>query len=99
MRVETMRMRTGSRSPVLIDRGGTGMAVREFVRRTSLAAVVATLALAANGIADARITSLQVTSTTSAFNGTSFGSVGPYENVVGVAHGELDPEDPLNAVI
>jgi len=75
------------------------MTINEFVRRASFAAVVATVGMAANGAADARITSIQVTSTTPAFNGTSFGSVGPYENVVGVAHGELDPDDPLNAVI
>lgn len=68
------------------------------LRAALLAALsVATICIA--GAATARITGIQVTSTTSAFNGTSFGSVGKYENVVGVAHGELDPDDPLNAVI
>ena len=31
--------------------------------------------------------------------GVSFGSVGPYVNIVGKASGEVDPDDPLNAVI
>ena len=33
------------------------------------------------------------------FAGTSFGKVGQYEKLVGRAFGELDPENPLNAVI
>ena len=33
------------------------------------------------------------------FEGLSFGSVGPYEKLRGVAYGELDPSDPQNAVI
>ena len=33
------------------------------------------------------------------FDGASFGEVGQYEKLVGHACGELDPEDPLNAVI
>jgi hypothetical protein len=35
----------------------------------------------------------------SAFDGMSFGSVGPYEKIVGRAFGELDPSDRLNAEI
>ena len=33
------------------------------------------------------------------FGGLSFGSVGQYEKLRGVAYGELDPSDPRNAVI
>ena len=33
------------------------------------------------------------------FEGTSFGSVGQYEKIRGVAYGELDPSDHLNTVI
>ncbi len=36
---------------------------------------------------------------TIAFGGTSFGKVGTYEKIQGRAFGELDPSNPLNAVI
>ena len=39
----------------------------------------------------------EVTSPT--FDAASFGEVGPYEKLAGRIHGELDPADPLNAVI
>jgi hypothetical protein len=38
-------------------------------------------------------------SATPAFNGKSFGKVGPYERIVGHAYGELDPNDSHNAII
>ena len=34
-----------------------------------------------------------------AFNGESFGAIGQYELVSGIAEGELDPKDPRNAII
>src|SRR5262249_46063928 len=50
--------------------------------------------------ADARITGITITTKTSpAFGGQSFGSVGQYEQLDGIATGEIDPSDPLNAVI
>jgi hypothetical protein len=50
------------------------------------------------GSAEARITS--ITYTTSQPYGTqSFGSVGQYQELDGTAAGELDPKDPLNAII
>jgi len=71
--------------------------------RRSRAAAVACVALAAGltaAPADARITRIQVTSVESpTFEGRTFGSVGAYEKLRGVAYGELDPEHPLNAVI
>jgi Alpha/beta hydrolase domain len=47
----------------------------------------------------ARVTSITITSVAPAYGGASFGSVGPYQFVTGVAHGAVDPTDPKNAVI
>src|SRR5207247_1581378 len=49
--------------------------------------------------ADARTTKLEITSRTIAFGGYSFVGVGQFEKIVGIAHGELNPSDPRNAVI
>jgi hypothetical protein len=52
--------------------------------------------------ADARIRSIILNPPTvpfDLFGTTSFGSVGPYMLIDGVAIGEIDPRDPLNAVI
>ncbi|HYL36651.1 MAG TPA: alpha/beta hydrolase domain-containing protein [Bryobacteraceae bacterium] len=50
--------------------------------------------------ATARITRVTITSVQSpTFDGTSFGTVGQYEKLVGRAFGEVDPNDPRNAVI
>ncbi len=70
----------------------------------ALCAVVASwLAGAVFGLgqpAEARITQLTITTRTSpAFEGASFGIVGQYEQLDGTAVGEVDPNDPLNAVI
>ena len=46
------------------------------------------------------ITRLEISQVESpTFGGESFGSVGPYEKLVGQAFGEVDPNDPRNAVI
>jgi hypothetical protein len=51
-------------------------------------------------LTEARLTQLVITRTESpTFEGSSFGSVGQYERLVGYAKGELDPKDPLNKVI
>ncbi len=47
----------------------------------------------------ARITRLEIVRTESAFGGQAFGSVGAYQHVTAIAHGELDPGDPVNEVI
>src|SRR4051812_29211922 len=47
----------------------------------------------------ARITKIEIASRGVAFGGASFGSVGQYETLRGVAFGEVDPNDPLNEVI
>lgn len=61
------------------------------------AALAVTLAI--SGQAQARITRLEIIRTEPAFGGQTFGAVGAYEHVVAVAHGEIDPAAPGNAVI
>lgn len=62
------------------------------------AATIALLMLAPT--ANAEITNIVITTVTSpTFNGASFGSVGQYEEIDGVAYGEVDPNDPRNEVI
>ena len=64
-----------------------------FVR----AAFVSLLPVALAGIgepAEARITRIQIDSRAVAFGGASFGAVGQYETLRGVAFGEVDPNDP-----
>ncbi len=64
------------------------------------AAGVSSLALLAAGSADARITRIDMSAEPApAFEGTSFGDVGQYEKLTGTVHGEVDPKDPLNAII
>ena len=50
-------------------------------------------------IADARITQFQINSRVLVAGGATFGSVGQYETITGVATGEVDPGDPRNAII
>jgi hypothetical protein len=62
--------------------------------------VLATAAALTSVDAQARITRIEVTSTESpTFGGYAWPDVGQYEKIVGVAHGEVDPRDPRNAVI
>jgi hypothetical protein len=71
------------------------------VSRLSLACAVAMGgALVAATSVDARITRLQITTHESpTFGGYSWPGVGQYEKIAGKAYGELDPSNPLNAVI
>jgi hypothetical protein len=57
------------------------------------------LLLGAAATAEARITSITISSTVPAFSGATFGSVGAYEIVTGVANGAVDPEDERNEII
>jgi hypothetical protein len=51
-------------------------------------------------VARARVTQISITRVESpTFEGRSFGRVGQYEKLVGLVFGEVDPDDPLNAVI
>src|SRR5229473_5852625 len=48
----------------------------------------------------ARVTKVVIAKTESpTFGGKSFGAVGPYERISGQIIGEVDPKDPLNAII
>jgi hypothetical protein len=67
-----------------------------MVIRTALVASVVLLAATA---AEARVTRIEITKREAFVAGHVFGSVGPYEKVVGRVHGELDPGHPLNASI
>jgi len=72
--------------------------MRSLVRAVSMS--VLPIALAGIGTpAEARITAIQINSRAPAFGGASFGAVGQYETLRGVAFGEVDPHDPLNEVI
>src|SRR6266446_3190305 len=52
------------------------------------------------GVAEARITKIQITTTESpTFGGYSWPGVGQYEKIVGTAFGEVNPADPRNSVI
>jgi hypothetical protein len=63
-------------------------------------ALAAALLLVAASAADARITKLTiVTKESPTFGGHTFPGVGQYEKLVGKAYGELDPNDPKNALI
>jgi hypothetical protein len=66
----------------------------------AVACALATTSFALSLDAVARVTQITPDGpATPAFGGMSFGTVGTYERVTGVAKGELDPTDPLNAVI
>jgi len=67
--------------------------------RAIIAVAAAGALLVAAPVAEARVTHITISSTTSAFNARVFGDVGAYEQVRGTAAGELDPLDPRNAVI
>ncbi len=47
----------------------------------------------------AEVVRITISSRAPVFNGQSFGAVGPYEDIRGIAFGEIDPRDPKNAVI
>jgi len=68
------------------------------MRYISCALVAALLALPS--VADAHIKKIVIEKKVSpAFDGATFGSAGQYETLAGRAFGELDPNDPRNAII
>jgi Alpha/beta hydrolase domain len=75
------------------------MSITARRNRTALAAAAAGALLLVAAASEARVTRITISSTTSAFNGQTFGDVGTYEQIRGTATGELDPLDPRNAVI
>jgi Alpha/beta hydrolase domain len=70
------------------------------ITRVFLFSSMAIALLGIGHLAEARITRIVITTVQSpAFGGASFGTVGQYEQLDGTAYGEVDPKDPLNAVI
>src|SRR5499426_2602762 len=71
-----------------------------FVRVSFVCVLVTVGALCAAVSAQAHIRKIQMTAKESpTFGGYSWPGVGQYEKIVGKAYGELDPNDPKNAVI
>jgi alpha/beta hydrolase family protein len=69
-------------------------------RTVLLGSTALCLGVAAAATAEAKVTKLEVTRVESpTFEGRSFGAVGQYEKIVAKAYGEVDPNDPRNAVI
>jgi hypothetical protein len=66
--------------------------------RTRVLLALATLLASAPSFAKVK-TFVIDTRTSPAFGGASFGTAGKYETLAGRAFGELDPNDPLNAII
>jgi hypothetical protein len=64
-----------------------------------VAGVIATGVLAVSPVAQARTTQIQILKREIAFGGHSFPGVGQYEVITGIASGEVDPDNPLNAII
>lgn len=61
--------------------------------------VLSLMACLAPSMADARVVRFVVEQTRPVAEGTSFGAAGEYERLDGTAFFEVDPKDPLNAVI
>src|SRR5262245_22109325 len=80
---------------------------RERMKRTPFSAAAVTCCLSLAGVVlcgvpsvQARVTQVVITKTESpTFGGKSFDAVGPYERISGQIVGEVDPKDPLNAII
>jgi hypothetical protein len=64
-----------------------------------LAAALPLATIASTGQAEAKITKIVIAKQAPAYEGAAFGAVGPYEQLDGTAYGEIDPRDPLNAII
>jgi hypothetical protein len=70
--------------------------------KTTVHAALLTLfaAAALTSSAEVRITRIEISRIESpTFEGGSFGTVGPYEKLVGRAYGEIDPTDRRNGVV
>src|ERR1700754_1190246 len=70
-----------------------------MLRTAPCLALALVLAAAAAPAAQARVTRIEILRTEPFAGGEAFGTVGAYQKVVGRFYGELDPKDPLNAVI
>jgi hypothetical protein len=72
---------------------------RGSLLRIAVASALAGSMLAVTCAADARTTRIVLQPTKIAFGGYSFSGVGQYEQISGVAYGEINPGDAQNAVI
>src|ERR1700676_1761984 len=71
-----------------------------FLRVTFACFIVLPFSLCGAAHAYARVKKIQITANGSpSFGGYSWPGVGQYEKIVGKAFGELDPNDPKNAII
>ena len=70
-----------------------------FVHPSLIAEVVAFVSAGTATNANARIRQIVLGPPTAPYGTTSFGTVGQYEQIDGIAYGEVNPRDPLNAVI
>ena len=88
---------------VEIERDARFARSSEFTKRRLLrigiASALAGGMLVGVSAADARTTHIQVLTRATAFGGYSFPGVGQYEAITGIAIGEVDPNDPKNALI
>ena len=79
---------------------GAGAGLRKIVAKPASALAAGVMLATFAAPAQARVTKIVIdTQESPAFNGASFGSAGPYETLAGRAVGELDPNDPHNAII
>jgi hypothetical protein len=78
---------------------GVSYSKKHKLSRLGVASLLATSVLAAAPVAHARTTQIQILTRGTAFGGHSFAGVGQYEFITGIATGEVDPNDPRNAII
>ncbi len=78
---------------------GAKAAPRWRARACVKVGLLATAAAFSSAPVEARTTKIEILSRGVAFGGHSFGDVGQYEVIRGIATGEVDPKDPQNALV
>jgi hypothetical protein len=73
--------------------------MKALLRGVAAVPLLAGAAFAGPADSPGYIDRLEILKTYDAYGGASFGSVGPYQVLVGIAHGKLNPANPLNAGI
>src|SRR5262245_20072417 len=90
----------GSKARLLGRLVSLGMERHPGAGKSAVAVVAAGILIGGAAVSQARVTGITITGTTSpAFNGREFGDVGAYEQLRGMATGEIDPTDRRNALI
>jgi hypothetical protein len=96
--IETLENFTEEHMPTMTRKYRSRLPRHAATLATGVAAAALTAAMPHS--AQARVTKIMVESKVSpAFDGQSFGAAGQYEVLKGRAFGELDPNDPHNAII